>query len=154
MSEAGDWVLEMKNALLNIKRFTRRRSLNVITVDWKDYAKFAGIASYFTASYYTKNLVTPAIYELLSLLRTPKVICIGHSLGAQTCGSLGRLMNSKMPIEIIHGLDPAGPCFDKSFTGSLIQLCPEGLVNLNREDAKFVSIIHSNPSGFGSKVSS
>ena len=40
------------------------------------------------------------------------VTCIGHSLGAQTCGHLGRRMGEQgTPLYRTYGLDPAGPEF-------------------------------------------
>jgi hypothetical protein len=149
----SEWVIEMKNKLMHLKI---KRS-KIITVNWKDYAKCDDDLQmdkfYQVAALHTTNTVAPKIKELLIKIkdRNPSIRCVGHSLGAQTCGALGRqLKKDKIAIKAIHGLDPAGPCFDRSFT---VSVCEQGLINLNRNDAEFVSIIHTNPGGLGSSVS-
>ena len=130
---------------------------HVITVDWRnaaavDWKHFE--TTYFAPAAFTKEKAAPAIKNLLILLKTlnPVITCIGHSLGAQTCGALGREMKRvDMKIDTIHGLDPAGPCFDK--TNTLLSGCPSDLVDLKNGDAEFVSIIHTNPGHLGSTVS-
>lgn len=60
---------------------------------------------------------------------------LGHSLGAQIAGTIGRALNSLgIKIPRITGLDPAGPCFYTYY-----------LKGLSRDDAKFVDIIHTDP---------
>lgn len=65
---------------------------------------------------------------------------LGHSLGAQICGNIGReLKKANISLPRITGLDPAGPCFYE-----------DGLLKgLSTGDAKLVDIIHSNPGTFG-----
>lgn len=67
----------------------------------------------------------------------------GHSLGAHICGYAGRhfhhLTNKKVPR--ITGLDPARPCFNEG----------ERLNGLQRGDADFVDVIHSNAGILGLK---
>ena len=57
---------------------------------------------------------------------------LGHSLGAHTCGYASNAINNKM--NRISGLDPAGPLFAGKRT----------VVRLDRDDADFVDVIHSN----------
>lgn len=58
--------------------------------------------------------------------------CIGHSLGAHICGSVGSHLNSE--INQIIGLDPAVPLYSMSNTEK----------RLDRSDAKFVQVIHTS----------
>ena len=82
------------------------------------------------------------IESIVTLTETnPETIsCIGHSLGAQTCGYLGEsvqeLYGTKIPR--IYGLDPAEPYFK----GVPAEVC------LEITDADFVSIIHSDATQF------
>lgn len=68
---------------------------------------------------------------------------IGHSLGAQLAGVIGRDIirktNSQRKIRRITGLDPAGPGF--SFASNL--------PTLDSSDATFVDNIHTNAPVFG-----
>lgn len=57
---------------------------------------------------------------------------LGHSLGAHTCGQVSNAVNNQLAR--ISGLDPAGPLF----SGKKIA------VRLDKSDAKFVDVIHSN----------
>lgn len=69
----------------------------------------------------------------------------GHSLGAHICGYAGRHYTSLTNVLLprITGLDPARPCFNEG----------EQLSGLQRGDASFVDIIHSNAGILGIKES-
>lgn len=60
---------------------------------------------------------------------------IGHSLGAQASGAMGREIQSLLSDSLprISGLDPAKPWFDAN---------PQ--YKLSRDDAKYVDVIHTN----------
>merc|ERR1711970_458875 len=66
---------------------------------------------------------------------------IGHSLGAHVCGYAGDWFRylSKHSIARIDGLDPAGPLF----------LDAKANNRLDKGDADFVSIIHTDAFGAG-----
>lgn len=66
-----------------------------------------------------------------------KLNCIGHSLGAQIVGQAGRNFTQQTGKQLprITGLDPAKPCFNAG----------TGLSGLQKTDAKFVDIIHTDP---------
>ncbi|CAG7834463.1 unnamed protein product [Allacma fusca] len=72
---------------------------------------------------------------------------IGHSLGAHVMGYTGRFVQEKLGMSVarITGLDPAGPCFESyrfaCFRGTFIPI--------NRTNADFVDIIHTNAGRFG-----
>lgn len=65
---------------------------------------------------------------------------VGHSLGAQAAGVAGN--TARIRPGRITGLDPALPLF---------QTLPLTL-RLDRSDADFVDIIHTDSGGFGNKI--
>uniref|UniRef100_A0A6B2EF13 Putative lipase n=1 Tax=Phlebotomus kandelakii TaxID=1109342 RepID=A0A6B2EF13_9DIPT len=87
--------------------------------------------------------VAPNVAKLLNYIDIEQIHIIGHSLGAHVAGSIGRhfidVKNKTLPR--ITGLDPARPCFNEG----------EVMTNLQRGDAKFVDIIHTNSGGLGKK---
>jgi pimeloyl-ACP methyl ester carboxylesterase len=141
-STDADWLQSIKDNLLNYYAQTNTTA-NVITVDWsqlaaaiQDWGDFWNNPIYIKSAMNTRDIVAPTLHDLISAIPSKFVMCIGHSLGAQTCGAFGRLMNANnKSIDVIHGLDPAGPLFDNGYYN---------LTNLNKADAKFVSAIHSD----------
>uniref|UniRef100_A0A1B0D6F2 Lipase domain-containing protein n=1 Tax=Phlebotomus papatasi TaxID=29031 RepID=A0A1B0D6F2_PHLPP len=87
--------------------------------------------------------VAPYIAKLLNYVSIENFHIIGHSLGAHVAGSIGRhfIEVKKKPLPRITGLDPARPCFNEG----------EAMTNLQRGDAKFVDIIHTNNGGLGKR---
>lgn len=69
------------------------------------------------------------------------ILLIGHSLGGQITGFVGKLVKEKTGIKLprVIALDPAGPLFD---------IRPEDK-RLNKNDAEIVEVIHSNGGTFG-----
>lgn len=74
---------------------------------------------------------------------TQRSFKIGHSLGAHISGAAGRsfLKETKRLLPRITGLDPANPCFNEG----------ESLGGLQRGDAAFIDIIHSNSGVLGKR---
>lgn len=72
---------------------------------------------------------------------------VGHSLGGQMAGIIGRNVMKKsggvMKLARISGLDPAFPTFYPSI----------GTSPINKKDAKFVDIIHTDAWLYGAPVS-
>lgn len=72
---------------------------------------------------------------------------VGHSLGGQMCGVIGRSVHKKtrgeMQIVRISALDPAFPGFYPSL----------GTPAVNKNDAKFVDIIHTDAWLYGIPIS-
>lgn len=75
-----------------------------------------------------------------------KLHIVGHSLGSQMAGIIGRNVIKKSAGEIkiarISGLDPAFPGFYPSIGSSPI----------NKKDAKFVDIIHTDAWLYGAPI--
>jgi hypothetical protein len=74
--------------------------------------------------------------ETISSMKMFRLHCIGHSLGAHTCGLFGKYLRDKQKITLtrISGLDPAGPCFEKS----------DETNRLDKSDAVYVDVIHTS----------
>ena len=99
-------------------------------------SRYLGSASNTMLVGHALGKLTEAIYQVTSAAENHiRTFCIGHSLGAQVCGFAGKTKQ----LDVIIGLDPAGPVFD---TNSDDQ-------RLNRGDAKMVHVIHTNPGTFG-----
>lgn len=73
------------------------------------------------------------------------IYLIGHSLGAHIAGYAGRYFKqySGLNLTRITGLDPANPCFNEG----------EALSGLQRGDAEFIDVIHTNPGVLGKSSS-
>ncbi|KAK0075846.1 hypothetical protein PV326_011242 [Microctonus aethiopoides] len=131
----------IKNAYLENGKF------NVIIVDW---AKLAALPWYPEA---VKNTVVVGSYlgqllkwlEYKQAISLPDIHIIGFSLGAHVAAFAGEELarNRSEKIGRITGLDPAGPAWDK------FSIISNGL---DKEDANFVDIIHTNTKTFGIKL--
>ncbi|XP_065357143.1 vitellogenin-1-like [Calliphora vicina] len=108
-------------------------------------------ANFIDTLYSWSALNTEAIGEYMALGLTKlvnkypleNIHLIGHSLGAHIVGYAGRYFTkfSNQTIPHITGLDPANPCFNEG----------EILYGIQRGDAGFIDIIHSNPGALGKK---
>ncbi|XP_055677531.1 phospholipase A1-like [Lutzomyia longipalpis] len=89
------------------------------------------------------QLVAPYVAKLVDYVNFNETHIIGHSLGAHVAGSIGRhfINEKKKLLPRITGLDPARPCFNEG----------EVMTNLQRGDAEFVDIIHTNNGGLGKR---
>ncbi|CAF0802103.1 unnamed protein product [Brachionus calyciflorus] len=115
-------IVNIKNSLLD------HNDYNVVLIDWKEGAVGP---NYFEA---VKNVEITArkVGEFLrdSKIDLSKVHCIGHSLGAHTCGFVGKFNK----IRRITGMDPAGPLF----------FGRKSTRRLDKSDADFVDNIHTD----------
>ncbi|XP_076370710.1 pancreatic lipase-related protein 2-like [Tachypleus tridentatus] len=122
------WLNNMKDEYL------KQGDYNIILVDWSKGSWFP----YYQAVANIR-LVGAEIALLISRLQEIKGISldsvhlIGHSLGAHTAGYAGERLNK---VRRITGLDPAG----RFFTGMAEN------VRLDRSDAEFVDVIHTDSS--------
>ncbi|XP_025077770.1 pancreatic lipase-related protein 2-like [Pomacea canaliculata] len=125
-SASDKWVQDMVKEMLT-------QNVNIIAVDWKQGAQGP---NFFQATANTRvvgNYIATLIL-LLEKLGVPMsaVHVIGHSLGAQIAGYAGHGLDGRLGR--ITGLDPAGPNFETY----------DKLVKLDRDDALFVDVIHTN----------
>lgn len=71
------------------------------------------------------------------------ITLIGHSMGAQISGFAGAHLNGK--VQMIIGLDPAGPSFTKLTLRSESE-------RLDPSDARFVQVLHTDRNFIGSQI--
>ncbi|XP_041976266.1 uncharacterized protein LOC121731029 [Aricia agestis] len=121
------WVYEMRSALMAVEE------CNVICVDWEGGAS---MPNYLRAAANTRLVGKQLALLLQGLaqhidLRFEDVHLIGFSLGAHVAGFAGSELRN---ISRITGLDPAGPLFEFQ----------DPRARLDKTDAKFVDVIHSN----------
>ncbi|CAH0693560.1 unnamed protein product [Chilo suppressalis] len=121
------WVYEMRSALMAVEE------CNVVCVDWEGGAT---MPNYLRAAANTRLVGKQLAMLLQGLaehidLRFEDVHLIGFSLGAHVAGFAGSELRN---ISRITGLDPAGPLFEFQ----------DPRARLDRSDAKFVDVIHSN----------
>ena len=109
--------------------------VNVIAIDW---SKPAASVDYIQSAANTAvvgQMISCVINRLSTDLNASATNyqLIGHSLGAQVSGFAGKNVSNPQ-IGHILGLDPAGPLFDGNPPNE----------RLDRTDAQFVFIIHTN----------
>ncbi|KAK0162496.1 hypothetical protein PV327_006269 [Microctonus hyperodae] len=128
----------IKNALL------QSNDCNVIIVNWGNLSKAPDYCKVISRMPVTGTYVAQMIKWLestFSISRTTFHV-IGFSLGAHVSGLAGEALarndTNNIKIGRITGLDPAGPAFDTSN-------------GLDRTDATFVDIIHTNTIKYGIK---
>ncbi|XP_045764162.1 pancreatic lipase-related protein 2-like [Maniola jurtina] len=139
------WIQNLADALLNQKG---NDAATVVVVDWRRGSQppyGQAVANIRLVGATTAYLIR-TIYEVLQLPNLDNFHYIGHSLGAHLGGYCGHALQKNYNLKLgrITGLDPAAPYFSNTVT----------LVRLDKSDAQFVDIIHSNAmplylSGFG-----
>ena len=82
-----------------------------------------------------------AIAKIAELYPVGRIHVIGHSLGSHISGAAGKSYKKVTGKLLPHitGLDPAKPCFKEG----------EILTGLERGDAEFIDVIHTNPGVLG-----
>ncbi|CAL1543544.1 unnamed protein product [Lymnaea stagnalis] len=130
--EKTPWIFRMKN------KFLVKGDFNVLAVDW---SKGATLPDYPQATANIRVVATEVklVLEIMQDqgLDLGNVHIVGHSLGAHLSGFIGNLLGPNV-IGRISGLDPAEPSF-------LHYTLP---VRLDKEDAQFVDVIHTDGSPF------
>ncbi|CAH1796508.1 unnamed protein product [Owenia fusiformis] len=135
-----EWIANMRRQLL------QNGDYNVIKLDWTNGASpdIPGL-DYPQAASNTRVVGAAAAQLMYAYMQNSaigvniaNVHCIGHSLGAQTCGYMGKWLAARnQRLGRISGLDPAGPWFADTTPA----------VRLTERDATFVDVIHSNGRG-------
>ncbi|XP_065226686.1 pancreatic triacylglycerol lipase-like [Planococcus citri] len=115
---------------------------NIVLVDWH---KGAAGPSYISAAANTQLVGRQLALLIMELLShgadASQMHIIGFSLGAHIAGYAGRAIQKvRVKIGRITGLDPASPLFRELLSSSLSPL--------NKNDAKFVDIIHTDGARF------
>ncbi|XP_045514449.1 pancreatic triacylglycerol lipase-like isoform X1 [Pieris brassicae] len=139
------WIQNIADALLNLEG---NDAATVTIVDWRRGSQppyGQAVANIRLVGVMTSHLIY-TYYKELGLSNLNNFHFIGHSLGSHLAGYCGHSLQKKYNLKLgrITGLDPAAPYFSNTVT----------LVRLDRSDAEYVDIIHSNAmplyfSGFG-----
>jgi len=168
LGEQPEEFKDMKTEILNAEE------AGVIIVDWFEGAKvdlsflrnstsvsmlgdFVNLAPYQQAAANTRY-VGAALAVVTDNIRSIShhnltTHCIGHSLGAHTCGFLGKALNktSSPPLDRIIGLDPTGPLFlDSHLAADMEVPYYSTSSHLDRGDALLVDTIHTDSNWLGS----
>lgn len=135
--ESGDipWLHEMAKALMHQ---CEEGECAAIIIDWGGGASppyVQAVANIRLVGAITAHVVH-MLYEELRLPNLDKVHITGHSLGAHLSGYAGYHLQRDFGLKLgrITGLDPAAPLFTDT----------DPIVRLDRTDAQFVDIIHSD----------
>lgn len=131
----------MVNALLDEDK---HETATVIIVDWgggssPPYAQ--AVANIRLVGAITAHVIH-MIFEEVGLKNLESVHMIGHSLGAHLCGYAGYTLQRDFGLLLgrITGMDPAEPLFTDT----------DPLVRLDRTDAMYVDVIHTDAQPFSS----
>lgn len=125
------WLYDYKDA------FMETDPSNVIIVDWGLGAQMPFYNNATANTRLVGKQTCLLIKDLLNVYfdsdwRKIHIYCIGHSLGAHTCGYASNLCATE--FDRITGLDPAGPLYEGQ----------DSRVRLDPGDAIFVDAIHTN----------
>lgn len=141
--DSGDrpWIQGMTNALLDEDP---QGTATVIVVDWGHGSSppyTQAVANIRLIGAITAHIIH-MLYEELSLPNAYKVHMIGHSLGAHLCGYAGYYLQKDFGLTLgrITALDPAEPLFTDT----------DPIVRLDRTDANYVDVIHTDTVPFTS----
>ncbi|XP_077284390.1 pancreatic lipase-related protein 2 [Arctopsyche grandis] len=139
--ESGDklWIEKMTSTLLSLDI---NANATVISVDWRAGSSppyVQACANIRLVGTMTAHLIYD-IYSNLNLKNLDNFHFIGHSLGAHLGGYAGNVLQTDFGLKLgrITGLDPADPYFNKV----------ANVVRLEKSDAKFVDIVHTDASLF------
>jgi len=130
---------ELKDALLGHVKY-------VVMVDWRHGARRGDYAQAFVNTQLVGRQIAVAIDSARKVLglKPSNVHIIGHSLGAHTAGLAGKWLREYFGYTVgkVTGLDPAGPLFSKG-AGLIFEEANRNM-SLNRDDADYVTAIHTN----------
>lgn len=128
--EIAPWVPTMADALIG------KENVNVIIVNWVQGAKVQ-----YDQAVANTRMVGAQVHRLIKRLcrrhgaHAKDFHLIGFSLGSHVAGFAGKaFIKSGKQLGRISGLDPANPAFNSNSTE----------VRLDRTDAKFVDVIHTD----------
>ena len=140
---ADSWPAVMAEKLINLPD-----DLYVLAVDWSKGA-FPSVPPYTPAAANTRY-VGVATERVVRQLNPKFIHCIGHSLGAHTCGFFGNAIVAdnfylKKSLDRITGMDPAGPnWYDGGINAPLDE-------KLDKTDADLVDAIHTDTDLLGAR---
>ena len=167
----GGWVHEMAQLVM---KNDKTKNIGVLTVDWSEGAdidlgkrKKRGFLGNVLQSYVYNpssantryvGVATERIVKQLNQEDDLYIHCIGHSLGAHTCGFFGNAIKEdesykKTSLDRITALDPAGPNFYTDSARSPDPICSPKNEKLDKTDADYVDVIHTDSDHLGTDKS-
>lgn len=131
-----------------VDAYLTRGDHNLIMVDWNDMADGSYLLDALPNAIKLGKMIGGKIVELANNgFDIGKIHLVGHSLGGQLVGYIGRTViqksEKKLKIKRITALDPAFPGFYPAIFGT----------HLSHKDAEFVDIIHTDAWLYGSPSS-
>lgn len=127
-----------------ITAYTTNGGYNVLVLDWGPLAGGMYTKAVANMIKVGKNAAEMLIDIFQAGLPISSFHLVGHSLGGQMAGLIGhqvqRQSDYQLILERISALDPAGPLFSKML---------KMVRRLNRDDARFVDVIHTDAGFFG-----
>ncbi|XP_055370780.1 vitellogenin-3-like [Condylostylus longicornis] len=125
------------------KAYLCRGGVNVVALDAGQYVNTLYTWSALNVDEIGKILAS-GLVELEKVVPLENIHLIGHSLGANIAGYAGKYFTSTTDrlLPRITALDPARPCFNEG----------EKLSGIERGDAEFIDVIHSNSGVLGKRV--
>lgn len=133
------WTEEWNNRhwLNDARDAMKSKNVNFIGIDWAGGAQNLD----YVQSAADTQIVGRAVAYMFNKLKNAgwnvnDFECVGHSLGGQACGYAGKYSKSAFNNNIgkVHGLDPAGPMFERTTSE----------VRIDKGDARFVDVMHTN----------
>ncbi|KAL7020687.1 hypothetical protein ACKWTF_011608 [Chironomus riparius] len=136
--------------------YRKKNKQNFIAIDWSAFSYFTSDIPYL-GNIKKLKLICEGIAVQLELIRTQGCSCyknfylVGHSLGSQCTGLVGRhlrkISNENFIISRIYALDPARPDFEKRIPF----VFSKRFDGISRNDADYVQVIHTNGNRYGVK---
>ncbi|CAH0597088.1 unnamed protein product [Chrysodeixis includens] len=131
-----------KDSYSNISRaFLSQGDYNILALDASSLIRWLYLRSSTMVRFVGEELGQILAVLLRAGLHPSAIHLIGHSLGAHISSFAGKRFTELTGYRVgrITGLDPAGPCFSDV----------EPNLRLNRNDADFVDVIHSDAGVYG-----
>ncbi|XP_011175763.2 lipase member H-B [Solenopsis invicta] len=127
--------MEKESVRTVVQAYLKRNDHNIIGVDYRKLAN----ESYLKVARNAPRVADALVMFLDKMIKSgfdkEKLHIVGHSMGSQISGYVGRKVSFEIPR--ITGLDPAGPLYNR--------LQP----SLSFSDARFVDIIHTDYGFYG-----
>ncbi|KAG5684759.1 hypothetical protein PVAND_013973 [Polypedilum vanderplanki] len=140
--------MEIESIRVISEAYLKRGDHNLILVDWAELADGNYLLDAVPNAMKLANLLADTVLELINNgLDCNKLHIVGHSLGGQLSGQMGRKIkeksNNTIKLKRISALDPAFPPF---YPGWIYK-------PLGKRDAELVDVIHTDAWLYGAPIS-
>jgi pimeloyl-ACP methyl ester carboxylesterase len=139
---------EVESIHVIVDAYQKRNDHNILILDWGELADGSYVFEALPNAIKLGEVLAEQLLNMINHgLDINKLHIVGHSLGGQLSGMIGRKVKSKsknkVTIKRISALDPAFPPF---YPGILF-------THLNKKDADFVDVIHTDAWLYGAPFS-